>query len=93
MRRRNKRYVIPQLSDEEYFAQLADQGGGCWICGRPPKNRRLAGDHSHLQQRLTGKIVRRGLLCYVCNRFIIGYLERFHLDPEKIAAYFRKFGH
>jgi len=93
-RRRSKRYLIPQLPTEEYEKQLAEQGGGCWICGRPPKpTRRLAGDHSHLQQKLYGKIVRRGLLCYICNRFVVGYIERFRLDPEKLAAYFRKFGH
>ena len=40
--------------------------GGCWICGRLPKNRRLATDHDHK----TGRV--RGLLCYPCNRFLVG---------------------
>jgi hypothetical protein len=93
MARRRSKYRIPQLDDESYFKQLGEQGGGCWICGRKPKNRRLAGDHSHLQQALTGKIVRRGLLCTICNRYVVGLIERFRLDPERIAAYFRTFGH
>lgn len=86
-RRRSTKHRIPQLSDEEYFKQLATQDGGCWICRRPPKNRRHAGDHSHLNGQ------RRGLLCYVCNRFMVGAIERFRIDPERLAEYFRVFGH
>ena len=46
----------------EYDALLAAQGGGCAICGNPPKTRRLHVDHDHK----TGKV--RGLLCHRCNR-------------------------
>lgn len=40
----------------------------CAICKKPEKSfkRRLSVDHNHR----TGKI--RGLLCYRCNRFIVG---------------------
>ena len=86
-RRRSKKHLIPQLPTEEYERQLKEQGGGCWICHRPPKKKRLAGDHSHL----TGK--RRALLCYVCNRFLVGAIERFRVDPERLALYFKTFGH
>jgi hypothetical protein len=82
MRRKHR---IPQLSDEAYQAQLEKQEGGCWICGRFPKNRRLAGDHNHR----TG--ARRALLCYVCNRLIVGRIERFGIPPDRIAAYFKEF--
>lgn len=44
-----------------YDAQLRKQGGGCAICGEPPKSRRLHVDHDHL----TGDV--RGLLCWTCN--------------------------
>lgn len=47
---------------EQYDTLLAAQGGGCAICGNPPKTRRLATDHDHA----TGKV--RGLLCHRCNR-------------------------
>ena len=45
---------------------LAQQGGGCAICGRPPKpgGRRLNIDHAHV----TGTV--RGLLCAACNRML-----------------------
>jgi hypothetical protein len=92
-RRRSKKYIIPQLSTGEYEKQLAAQGGGCWICGRKPKNIRLAGDHSHLQQKLTGKIVRRGLLCYPCNRYVVKTIERWKIDADRLAEYFRTFGY
>lgn len=38
----------------------------CEICGNPPKKRALHRDHDHK----TGKP--RGLLCFTCNRFILG---------------------
>lgn len=53
---------------EQYDALYKAQGGVCYICGKATgKKRRLAVDHDHK----TGKV--RGLLCKVCNRFIIGY--------------------
>jgi len=48
----------------ERYAELVAAHGSetCWICGRPPKTRRLHIDHDHR----TGKV--RGLLCHSCNR-------------------------
>ena len=84
-RRRQYKHRIPQLDDAAYFKQLDDQNGGCWICGRPPKTRRLAGDHNHK----TGK--RRALLCFICNYKLVPLIERFQLDPQRIADYFATF--
>ena len=39
------------LSDEDYDAMLAAQGGVCAICGNPPKTRRLDTDHDHKTKR------------------------------------------
>ena len=64
------------LERGEYARMLEAQGGRCAICTRRPRNRRLAVDHNHE----TGAI--RGLLCYTCNHFVLGFVE---FDP--IAAY------
>jgi hypothetical protein len=60
--RRKPRAAQLGVSDADYEALLAAQGGGCAICGNPPKTRRLHVDHDHK----TGKV--RGLLCHRCNR-------------------------
>lgn len=75
------------LTLDDYNRMLAEQGGGCAICKRPPRGKtlgqRLYVDHCHD----TGKI--RGLLCPGCNTALgqyrhdietlmraIAYLER-----------------
>jgi hypothetical protein len=71
---RFKRYGI---TEEDYQAMVADQGGVCKICGQPPSDRMwLDIDHDHE----TGKV--RGLLCSQCNT-AIGLLRE---DPEVLAA-------
>lgn len=62
----------PNLSHkqaERRRKKLADkQGDKCAICERPESSfkRRLNVDHNHR----TGQV--RGLLCYRCNKFIVG---------------------
>lgn len=63
---------------------LKSQNGLCAVCDRPPKKRRLNVDHNHL---MTGKESVRGLLCSICNHKIIGLIERYRIDPNRIAAY------
>lgn len=55
-----------RISSADYEYMLTQQGSRCAICRRLPKARRLSVDHDHK----TGKV--RGLLCYVCNRKLIG---------------------
>ncbi|HLE80784.1 MAG TPA: endonuclease domain-containing protein [Dehalococcoidia bacterium] len=55
------------LTPADYEIFLEVQGGLCAFCGRVPTHRRLAVDHNHK----TGKV--RGLLCYRCNRFLVGF--------------------
>jgi hypothetical protein len=43
-----------------------EQGGRCAVCGALPKTRALSWDHDHE----TGKP--RGLLCFRCNRLLLG---------------------
>ena len=63
------------VSEARYEELLKAQNGGCALCGRPPKTRRLHVDHDHR----TGEV--RGLLCFVCNRF---------LPASRDAAWHRK---
>jgi Recombination endonuclease VII len=49
------------LTLEQYDQILAEQGGVCAGCGRPPRKTRLAVDHNHATD------IVRGLLCRGCN--------------------------
>ena len=69
----SRTYGIPR---GEYERLLQAQDGRCAICTRRPRARRLAVDHDHH----TGRV--RGLLCYTCNKFVLGFVE---FDP--IAAH------
>lgn len=71
---------------EDYDARLCDQGGVCAICGRAPTRISLAVDHSHKPPYVT-----RGLLCMICNRRVLGRIERWRCDPRRIVAYFEKY--
>lgn len=69
------------ITEEQYLQLLAEQNGGCAICGKPPGKRQLAVDHCHK----TGVI--RGLLCGRCN-LGLGFIET--MAPEAITAYLQK---
>src|SRR6266567_1178408 len=62
--RRKPRAAQLGVTDAEYDRLLTAQGGGCAICGNPPKTRKLHVDHDHHDKN---KRV-RGLLCHRCNR-------------------------
>lgn len=49
------------MTEQQYFAIVAAQGGGCAICGRRAGKKHLVVDHDHK----TGKV--RGILCSPCN--------------------------
>jgi hypothetical protein len=74
------------LTLDDFARMMADQGGGCWICFRPPKKASLHVDHNHK----TGAV--RGLLCGMCNRKLIGIIERLQVPPERLLAYCQLFG-
>ncbi len=60
------------ITNADYAARLAEQGGVCAICGRPERQihprsgvvQSLSVDHDHK----TGEV--RGLLCSRCNRLV-----------------------
>jgi Recombination endonuclease VII len=67
--RRKPRAAQLGITDADYQALLASQGGGCAICDHPPRTRRLHVDHDHK----TGKV--RGLLCHRCNRALPSWIS------------------
>jgi hypothetical protein len=74
------------LTVSEYEALLEKQGGGCAICGRPPKKQRLNVDHCHAAEK-KGFLKVRGLLCAMCNHRILGMIERLRVNPQRIVDY------
>jgi len=64
------------LTLEDYDRMLADQDGGCAVCGDPPGRSALHVDHCHE----SGQV--RGLLCFRCNS-AIGNLRD---DPDVVAS-------
>ena len=67
------------LTPAEYEMQLEHQGRVCAICGRAPGRVSLNVDHDHK----TGQL--RGLLCFFCNRYVIG-IGRVDADRHRRAA-------
>lgn len=55
------------LTPEGYAEMYDAQGGRCAICLRRPRTSRLAVDHNHSTDEI------RGLLCYRCNKQILGH--------------------
>jgi len=73
-KRAHREYYLKKtygITVEQYDRMLAEQGGGCAVCGRTNNSKRmtyLSVDHCHA----TGKV--RGLLCNACN-VALGFLE------------------
>jgi hypothetical protein len=69
------------MTIEEYGVMLDAQGGGCFICGRPPRDdSSLHVDHDHSSGRV------RGILCFSCNNALADFQD----DPallRKAASY------
>lgn len=72
---------VYSLDRDAYEALLTFQGGRCYICGRTPRERRLAVDHDHSccpGEVSCGKCV-RGLLCsgdqWGCNHTVLGLVR------------------
>lgn len=90
---------------EKFNAQLAEQNYCCAICERPfiagagskEFNKEVYTpfvDHDHkcCPRRLKKfcGLCTRGLLCYGCNRYVVGVIERTKIPVERLAAYLQK---
>ncbi len=85
---------VYRISDEQYFALLAEQGGRCALCREVEVKihhnsgavMRLAIDHDHdccpSNRRTCGRCI-RGLLCYECNLLIGKVTKR----PELVKRF------
>lgn len=76
------------ITPEQYAGMLEKQNGGCSICGRPPKTIRLGVDHDHRAEK-QGIMRVRGLLCSICNRLIVGIIEKYRVAPEAVVKHLR----
>lgn len=74
--------------------EIEDQGGGCAICGRPFPKFTANQDHDHrcCPRRLKEYCGRcnRGWLCFLCNKYVVGVLEKMKVDIDKLSAYVKK---
>lgn len=79
------------ITVEQYEAKLAEQGGVCAICKKPPKKNRLHVDHDHScdqghDPKKACEKCFRGLLCITCNSRLEWLIEFF----EPAMAYFNQ---
>jgi hypothetical protein len=60
--------------DKDYYTSFFDHYHGC--C--PRRLKKFCG------------LCNRGILCYICNKFVVGVLEMKKIDANKLAAYMNK---
>lgn len=75
------------ISEADYKSLLRKQRGKCYICEKHHTyfNTNLAVDHNHK----TGEI--RGLLCYRCNRYIVGNYTSLDIPVlQRLIRYLKK---
>lgn len=84
------------LSNEDFDRMMTAQNGVCAICGKPSITISLHIDHTHVRGFTKMLPVEkrkyvRGLVCYRCNRFLIGRWKREDAPLfDKAAAYLRR---
>ena len=89
---RLRRIYKKTLADKR--REITDQGEGCAICGRPFPKFTANQDHDHrcCPRRLKEYCGRcnRGWLCFLCNKYVVGVLEKMKVDIDKLSAYVKK---
>src|SRR3990167_11399082 len=72
------------ITEATYHKMLLFKDGKCWICATKPKKSALNVDHDHK----SGQV--RGLLCFLCNKFVIGRRRREHVYLFDAASAYLK---
>jgi hypothetical protein len=88
---RRDKYLMKKygILEADYLATLKEQKNRCAICKE--KRKTLCQDHLH-KKDLKGKQIKgdrslnRGLLCFLCNKKLVGMLERMYKKPRVVAA-------
>ena len=65
------------LTEADWYALLARQGGVCVVCEKLPSSGRFNVDHDHVPgwKKMPDhlrKLHVRGLLCFFCNKYYVG---------------------
>lgn len=79
------------ITQAVYDSMLKYGEGKCWICKRKPKpGKNLNVDHEHLtkiQKKAGAKFGKvRGLLCFFCNKYLVGRRKTQHAYMFEAAA-------
>jgi hypothetical protein len=88
---------IYKMSLEEFEAKKVEQDNKCVLCGRPFSEFQPYQDHDHnccapgrkLQRKYCGKC-NRSLLCFLCNKYAIGLMEKMNKSNSKYKIDFVK---
>ncbi len=88
---------IYKRSLAEFNAMLEEQGNKCDICGKPFPEYVAFQDHFHKccprsLEEYCGKC-NRGGLCFQCNKFCVGIMERQNIPIEGLYKYMKKWEH
>jgi hypothetical protein len=90
-RARERRLARYGLTSEDYDALLRAQDGRCAICHQRPVRVALNVDHDHALERQAGaRASVRGLLCWMCNRWLLKGARDNPESCENAAKYLRE---
>jgi hypothetical protein len=91
-----------KITLEQHNDQLKEQNYECEICGRPfppkkdEKGKSFTAFQDHLHtccprrlKEFCGKC-NRGLLCFLCNKYLVGVVEKQNLPVDKLLEYLIK---
>jgi len=87
---------IYKITEAEQDRVREEQGNRCAICDKSFSKYIAFQDHfhGHCPRKLKEfcGLCNRGLLCFGCNKYVVGVIERQKVDPNRVAAYLNKWG-